>query len=622
MTREDALRRLAGEVAQARADVEYLLTRARERADADIDKVRRSAEVALTAKLRHVRDDFRKALEGLRGEVHDLTRSSGPALAPWRFSTWSEHDADAADPTRAGQEPIRIGEINLFATDTSEDMLRIPATLVPDRTGAVIVTAGGSTLEKVRAAFVGWCVRLLAISGPGRVEIVWLDGGVGAATVPVIWRPADGAPTVLEAYYRAHLARRSGQRSGRRAEESGTSGTTGDLDVRTVIVAIGADADRVPRLGDLIAQHAVEGAALGVHLLVAPRTAPDVENDATLTIRAFDGGSRLGVSENHLGRHEIVLQDHPPGELIERVASWSVPITAITGEETPAAVSSASGAARRADTGDEPDLPQSVATAVDTAPEQPPLPREPEEVTSSPPQEREEPVASGDASQPESDVAYLGGLLAAPAQRVPRLTLGFDSRGSPLRVPLDRTLVVRGGSAVAGAALLSSYLIEVACQVNVDTVEFAILDLSDDLSVADRFDAMLDLVPHLVDYSDGISVLLALNDIVARIDDQTSLDPWLCVLVIASDSQPERVPDALKRVLVEGPSVGVVACVWTPADGSTKALGGPDDVLLTIKNGRALVSGAAGSSVSVKPPSPRSVSDVKAVAETLRQVRG
>ena len=619
MSRDEALRRLANEAAQARADVDYLFKRARSNANAALENAHRTAGSDLSGGRRRARETYRKRLENIREGVHGLTRAAGPSLLPWQSIDWEALDHEATDQTTVARTAIRLGEIILFASDTSEDTLLIPATVVPEQTGAVIVTASAATIETVRSAFLGWCLRLLAVAGPGKVSIVWLDKTREGAQVPCAWRPAVGASTVLETYHQEALERAGA------VPKAGTATDTESSAIRTVLVAIGADADRVPELGARLALHAPAGASRGVHVFAAPTKTQVKAAQAVLVLDAAGAHGRVQAPGAALGKHAIVLQHAPPKEVVERLAGWSVPFTAIAEQPATSSRDAPNGLGADGVSADQeqddvrrtvPTKPADVAVLEEDATATTGVPSKPT------PQSPSSAPQPGRASARETvaGAAYLRQLLAAPAPPVPQLTLALDDHGEGVRVPCDHSLLVTGGDLVAGAALMASFLVELACQAPTAALEFAVLDVSDEPSVADRFDAVVDHVPHLVDYSQGVGVILALDEIAARMDRRAVRSAALSVLVIGSEDPPEHLMTALQGVLRANAAARVTGCVWVPSH-SLEVLDGPHVTLLSIEQDRASLRIGAGSTMTVKPPHPMALDDVEAVADMLRRVR-
>jgi len=594
MSRDDALRRLQGQIAQARVDARYLLERAREQARADVASAQRTADDDLFKERRSVREAFRKELDAVRSEIHGLSSSAGLALAPWSDPGWGTLDAAAGDPATAAATALAIGEINAFPYDASEDTLRLPATLVPEQTGAVLLNASRLALERVRGALLGWCVRLLAHAGPGAVSIVWFDRGKTDVPVPAEWRPASGEPSVIETYHREALAR-SERGTGHVAPAFGSPATAAPR-VRTVLVAIGTEAERVPDLGPWLARCAAS-AYHGVHVLVAPTRPPrGVEGDV-IVLDDSDHRGRMRTDDATLGKHELILQEPPSAEVVQRVSAWSAPFGPFaSGDATPAADPAPAG-----DAG----APVDPVDAVDRVPAADDADRSPSE------------RASGSVGL---DTEYLRALLEAAPPDAPQLTIALDPRGAPLRVPLSGPLLVSGVDLAAAAAMVATHLVEVACQASTATLEFAVLDTSDDPIVADCIDAVVDHVPHLVDVSQGIGALVACDAILARIARSARGDATLALFVIATSPLPERLVTPLTRILHDGPKARVMPCVWA-LDAAAEAHAPADATTLRVRDGGATLHMGGEREVAVTMPSPLRSQDVEAIADVLRRVR-
>lgn len=573
-----------------------------ERAETDKTQAERDVKSKVEKLRREAHERFAEGLEALRSEVDETIRSSGAGLAPWWVVSWSDPAEATITADTVAETPIRLGTVDLFANESHEDILSLPAAVAPARAGAVVITTGAADPAKARAAFVGWCVRLIIVSGPGRVAVAWFDEGSDALDLPAAWRPCDGASGDLASYYRIQLWRRMNQRA---ADAESTAGTT---DVRLVVVAIGEAAERVRNLERMISDYASAGAELGVHLLVATRWSLDVEHEAVLHIRTADGGSSFWAPETDLGEHEVTLQEPPPDELVERIIPWSAPLPGLADAEQPTAASSSTSPLQAED-----DDAALLAPSDDIRPATTGM----EDGVSVGPPRTDTP------RHHEAGVVRLRELLAAPNSLRPSVTLGVDDRDSPVRVVFDRTVILCGGSVSDAAARLSSYLIEVACQASADAMEFAVLDLSDEAVVADRFDAILDLVPHLVDFANGVQVYVTLEDAAARIDAGAGDGPRLCLFVVAphGDRDDLELPAPLVRVMSDGPTAGVVACVWLPDNAADLRVDRPDETLVMIVPDGALLQVDGQPAIPIDLAPPLTITDTEAVAATLREVR-
>jgi hypothetical protein len=491
------------------------------------DPAATEAEMArLAVRLKESRDRFREGLAGLREESFALARSAGPALASWRGSVWEGWDAAAAEGAGGlGDVGVGVGDVNLFAGGEGEDMWSVPAVVAPARWGALVVAAGVGEVARVRGALVGWCVRLLAVAGPGRVAVVWFEEG-RAEGVPVGWRAPAGAS--LAAWYAERLAAFAA------GEEAG---------VRWVVVGVGSVVDGVADVARWVTAQAAAGVAAGVTLLLAPSRRLEVAGEGVVGLAAMPGGGgRFQLLGGALGRHEVLLQEAPPTELLERYAAWALPW---------------SGA---------PD-------ATEASPIQP----SPAPVAGSAEVVHREPPAD-DPGGPPDTVERLRALLAAPASATPRSLLGYDERQRPVEVALDTPLRLIGGSAEGAAARLATHLFEIACQTHASAWEFAVLDFSDDVRVADHFDAILDLTPHLIEYADGVSAHLKLDDTLDRLDHPDPDHPHLTLFVLAHPTHP--LPEGLDRVQRTGHHARVHTLVWHPTSSGAKPQ--PGDTVLTL----------------------------------------
>jgi hypothetical protein len=416
----------------------------------------------------------------------------------------------------------------------------------------------------VRGALVGWCLRLLAVAGPGRVAVVWFEEG-RAEGVPAEWRAPAGAS--LADWYAKRLAVHAA------GEEAG---------VRWVLVGVGPVVDGVSDVGRWVAAHAEAGVAAGVTLLLAPWRRVEVASKRVVSLVPVPGsGGRFQLLGEVLGRHEVLLQEPPPADLLERYGRWALPPEPPTGAEPESLV------------GGEPRVvsePTVVASGVG--------------------------AGAGGVSPPPSSAARLRALLAAPATTAPTLALGYDERRQAVEVTLGAHPQWRGGTAENAAALLATHLLEIACQTGADTWEFAVLDFSDDVRVADTFDAILDLTPHLIEYVDGVSAQLKLDDLHERLTQPASDRAHLALFVLAHSR--EALPDALDRVLQAGPAAGVHALVWHAGNATSSPQ--PGDAVLTLADTPHLrVVGQPARNLQL--PTPLTTTEAATLAEPLRQAR-
>jgi hypothetical protein len=559
--RADDLKALATDVAQARADIDYLMARVRARAEVEVWEAEQRSGETLSALLKESRDRFREGLAGLREESFALARSAGPALASWRGSVWEGWDAAAAEGAGGlGDVGVGVGDVNLFAGGEGEDMWSVPAVVAPARWGALVVAAGVGEVARVRGALVGWCVRLLAVAGPGRVAVVWFEEG-RAEGVPVGWRAPAGAS--LAAWYAERLAAFAA------GEEAG---------VRWVVVGVGSVVDGVADVAGWVTAQAAAGVAAGVTLLLAPSRRLEVAGEGVVGLAAMPGGGgRFQLLGGALGRHEVLLQEAPPTELLERYARWA-PLPAD-------AKAAAAQAARNAAMAPVPQVLDSAAS--ERAGSELGVPEDGFASdllggSSTAATDDAAAVAGAAAASMPGDTASvverLRVLLAAPASATPRSLLGYDERQRPVEVALDTPLRLIGGSAEGAAGRLATHLFEIACQTHASAWEFAVLDFSDDVRVADHFDAILDLTPHLVEYADGVSAHLKLDDTLGRLDHPDPDHPHLTLFVLAHPTHP--LPEGLDRVQRTGQSARVHTLVWHPTSSGAKPQ--PGDTVLTL----------------------------------------
>jgi hypothetical protein len=380
-------------------------------------------------------------------------------------------------------------------------------------------------------------------------------------------------------------------------------------------------------------------------------------------------GGRFQLLGEVLGRHEVLLQEPPPADLLERYAGWALlPANATAagaaaarnaalGRAPPAAatetVAPTSPAPGVSQAGPSPDTGTvGVESAVDGGPSVavdptpgPPATRGTKQPGTTVAPEAD-PVASAEAaslgrevspaaapgagagaervaspaparaSPPPSSAARLRTLLAAPATTAPRLALGYDERQQAVEVTLGAHPQWRGGSSENAAALLATHLLEIACQTDADAWEFAVLDFSDDVRVADTFDAILDLTPHLIEYADGVSAQLKLDDVRQRLEQPASDRAHLTLFVLSNPR--ETLPDALERVLQAGPAAGVQALVWHAGNATSSPQ--PGDTVLTLADTPHLrIVGQPARNLQL--PTPLTTTEAATLAEPLRQAR-
>lgn len=593
MNRSDELRSLAGQAAQARADVEHLIERARERAFEDAERARRASSSAKAQALQRIRDAFRRELETLRDDLHALTRTTGPALAPWRDEGWKKLDPDPPRVDAAQSTAVRIGDLALFPTEAGDDLLVLPATVTLDEDEVVLVDAAQADMEPVRSALLGWCVRVVATLGRGRVSVVWFDsdGERSAVPVPHRWRPEAGGPSLDD--YVTHLRRR--------VPLAPAAPRSHDADEPLlIVVAIGVDADRSPHLRKLMDEGSGRRRPLGTHLLVAPSTSIASSDEGVLRLAVEEGGSRFTVADDDLAKHEVVLQDAPPAELVERLSRWTEPPPRVE-------------AARQLPTEQRDEDPTVEAEAATELPADPAgRAGEPDPSTAG---------AAEPSSHAGSRVADLLGLIHGAPRSSPSITLGSGDDGTAVTTPLDRTIFVHGGSPRSAADRFAGFLVEIACQTSVDDTEFAVLDLSEDSAVADRFDPIVDLLPHLVDVADGVGGILALQEAVAELESGPAARPARCLLAVAPDPLSDRVASLLERVASERPRSGVMLCLWTPSEDGAPARDLSRSTIVTLADDRGTVRTGTAPSLTVQLASPLSGADIAVIAEALRGAR-
>ena len=504
--------------------------------------------------------------EGLRCEVAQLVAASGPALAAWSEPVWTGWDERSAREGGAGGMGLRLGELRLAGPDGG---LGVPAVVDPTRVGVVIVD-GLADAAVVRGAFVGWCVRLLAVSGAGSVAVEWFEDGEGAA-VPAAWRAPPGAALVER----------------HRALSDGTVRHTVE-GARRVLIAMGSAADRLPLQEGWPGSLARQGLAARVHLLLAPTMPAAVEAEAVVRLTPMGRGEALRWVDGDVDAHEVLLQTPPPASLVERLAAWSLPVT--PAEELAAQEERAHEQAHVAESTPSDETAASRGVAAEALP---PL------------------VAFWEER--------LRDRLALPPQRRPSLCLGVDEQLQPIEASVDQPLLLRGATAEDAAGCMASLLVDIAAQTRADEWELVVLDYSDEPAVADRFDAILDAPPHLVEFVDGIAARLRLQDVVERSTDASGERPHVFAFVLAHARQP--LPDGLDEVLRGGPDAGVSVCLWTPADhgGAQSAVSGQFVVTLGEQPSLRIVGQPQR---PLRLPAPITSSEVAAVTAELQRTRG
>jgi len=515
----------------------------------------------LAARLEASRAAFRRGLDALREETFALTRAEGSLLASWTAPPWDERDATpvAADVAERG---VRLGDLHLLAGGDGEDMWTVPAVVAPARYGAVLVETDPVEAARVRAAIVGWCLRVIAAMGPGRVGVAWFEDGP-AEGVPAAWRVPAG--TSLAAWFERRITQGAG------AEPTGT---------RWVVVGVGPVADALPDAAAWVDDQVAAGLEAGVTLWLAASQRMAVVSEQVLCLTMVRGNpGRFQVPSDALGRHEVRLQEAAPPDLLERYAAWALPVD---GEAT-------------LDTEAQPDA---GARAHEVA--------------------RPSTDAVDHVAPPISVAERVRALLTEPERAMPRLGLGYDEDRRPVELTLDRPLHLRGGTAEGAAAMLAGYLFEIACQTHADRWAFAVLDFSDDPAVADRFDDILDLTPHLVEYTEGVSAHIKLEDTLSRLEQSDPDLPSLALFVLANPSRP--VPDGLRRV-VRGPAAARVhPVVWQAAAGPSVSSDQPGDAILTLDAPADLrIVGRPATRLRLKGP--LAAGEAASLAHALQQVR-
>jgi len=335
-----------------------------------------------------------------------------------------------------------------------------------------------------------------------------------------------------------------------------------------------------------------------------------------------------------LGRHEVLLQEPPPADLLERYAGWALLPANATAAGAVAARNAALGRAPLvpstrdvtpanrspyisdeelppAMAAEDPDPAAGGASAPEVAPAPSPsakaeMEREATTVPATDPEVSPEPVLVTGAVPPVAASGAGAGAGGAPTpvvSSVIEVTLGAHPRW-------------RGGSSENAAALLATHLLEIACQTDADAWEFAVLDFSDDVRVADTFDAILDLTPHLIEYADGVSAQLKLDDVRQRLEQPASDRAHLTLFVLSNPR--ETLPDALERVLQAGPAAGVQALVWHAGNATSSPQ--PGDTVLTLADTPHLrIVGQPARNLQL--PTPLTTTEAATLAEPLRQAR-
>ena len=575
----------------------------RRQVELDEKEAERRVAAARSAKRREVDDWFNERVTELRTEVRSATDAAGLALAPWTSPAWRDLDPDAPGRDKADVEPIRLGTVRLAAGEGRDDALHVPAAVAPAHAGGIVVTIGAGDPAQARAALLGWCARLLAVSAPGSVAVAWFDDGEHTeheALVPASWRERAAMHDDFASHYRDELWRRLQRRSEMGATEHDARAH------RHVVVAIGSAIEAVTDLERLLADYASAGAAVGLHLLAAARDRLDLDphrSDVVQLWREHDE-ERFVVTDAGGERLPVRLQEAPRGDLMRRVAARSAPTPSLGEVGADANGGDATGATWAV--GDDVD---DEATGDGGMP---PLPSFDETDAATPKPEK--------ARTRESSTERLRTLLAAPSSPTPSVTLGVDAQGEAVRSVLDRPLLLCGGSIDDGAARLASYLLEAACQTDGDSIEFSVLDLSDHTDVAERFDAVVDLLPHSVDVAQGAQVYVTLEAALERLADGAHDGPLWCIFVVGSEPASERLPPQLERVMREGPAAGIVVCAWCAAPSAH--VGVHDATGVSVEDDAAVVRFGDARDRHTRLDPPPSASEIEGMAAALFKARG
>lgn len=635
--KEHEVRDVAESVLQARTDVEHVRLRAVEQAAADRSAATRAAHEAREERTREARERFRRGLETLRNEVLQAATEAGPGVAPWYAGPW--RDLATVEPN--DEAVIRLGDLYLAAPDDGSDMLSLPATIPLESTGAVVLSLGAERLQRAREAFIGWCVRLVAASGPGRVAVAWFDdsepveNGSGAGPddsrddamdtpdgVPSMWRRAEAVPDGWWSFYQSQIATRL-LHDARRTEADESNA----LATRLVVVAVGAAVDAAPNLPQLIAANVANGIAKGVYLFVAP--GPDARVDlgghpAVMHFRGRAGGRQLELVGAQLGQAYLELDRAPPEELTRRVLAWSAepPIAAPPSEQVVARHARPEAAEARRD------APTTGTAAAAKEPVARGAPRPSAARATETPDDTGHDVVADVAPDAAAAAARLDPLkhiehaLAAPATAHPAVSVGVDERGQLVRVHLAEGLVLRGGSVGEAAAVLARALIETACQSPVEQVEFAVADLRDDQAVADWFDELVDALPHFIDVSSGVAARVALDDVGQRIARGPGMGPRLSLFAIAPSGSDGTALALLTRILRDGPRAGVSTVAWLGEDTTDPWIEAGNGTVRIVLDGQDGVVQAAGTAPRrVRLLNPIASARLASISEGVRRVR-
>lgn len=596
---EREVRTLVSKVRQTHADVVYV----HERAEAHAASEREADEVAVAQvrdeRRREVRDAFRTALDSLRDEVHDATKSVGPAIASWGAAAWDVLESEG--PTNGGQgAPVRIGDLKAFAASTSEDLLTLPATLDLAEVGVWVVAEHGDDLNFVEGSFVAWCARLLASEGPDRVSIAWFGGNDASSPVPDEWRvDPKAAARGLDDWLQLLEARR---RSGPPADSAGSEAA--EVPPRQVVVVVGPELSDAATTAARIVTAAAEAAQSRTHLLLATSQSLDLDHAAVVHLQAGPESSSGTYRYAPLGSlpHEVVLQDAPPPKALGMVAGWSLPPLPRAGVASDALRPHAAAKASFAAPTPEVSRRDSVSASVGSL------------------AAGSKPDARGDRHQSDADGAlpHFTELLHAPARFPPLVTLGVEDDGRPLRRPHPGRVTIVGGSVREACAQLTSRVMEMACQFDGDALEFVVVDLGDDVSVADRFDVLHDAVPHLIDVADGARAFVALDDVQRRVTRRDAGEDFCLTVIVGAE---EALPDQLAEVLGKASEARIPTFLWAASETAIGASVGSDEARLAIAGGRWTLRWGDDPAQELSPAPALTPDQIRALGRELREVR-
>lgn len=573
------LRDLVVSVRQARADVAHIHEQVQQRVAAEREADEREVSEALQRRRREVRDAFRTTLDALRNEVHDATRAAGPSTDPWCSETWGALRPEAAT---ASQDigPVRIGGLKLFASSAREDVLTVPAMLDPAAVGVCIVAHKGDDSGLVQGAFAGWCARAIAMEGPERVSIAWFGGDEASDVVPDEWRAdARGGAAGIEAWLRL-----LGARSGTAPQADADDSEAAEGGHRCIVVAL--DGPAADAASAKLVRAASDAMRSRTHLLLATRRPLDVEHAGVVQLRTVDDGASGTFRCDPLASspHELVLQTAPPAEVLARMANWSHSTPSLTDMATIAFEPS---------TG-----------ATDT--HQPP------------PTDDAGTADDRDRSVKDGAVSRFRDLLRAPARFPPLVTLGVEEHGRPLDGAHPGRVTFVGGSVREATAQLTSRIMEMACQVDADSLEFVVVDLGDDVAVADRFDVLPDAVPHLVDVADGATAYVALDDLHRRVA-AGEVAGGLCLTVILGTDH--GLPETITRVLRAASEAHVPTFVWVPRETGFEASLDASEARVDLDGGRWSVRWSESAARELAPAPTLTSDEIRALGRELREAR-